>query len=276
MLKNIVTVTLFTLLISCSDRPHYPSQPDLTSGDKVVDGGDYSDVELGHLVLDGADIRNTNFSGANLAGVSAGGGHFTSCTFDGANMRGFRNYGGSMDKSSFVRSYIVKGDFNSTGSNGSIFIEVIMDSTSWNAGSSFLNSNFDRAIMSNGVYTDCEFSGSTFIQANLSNSNLNHSNFQNVDFQGADMSDATLKEMNWAGANVVDCDLRGADIYVGGAIVGLSHTASLYNTLFDPYADSVLHANHPEKFLMPSDYEPLPVGSHVPYRQSVAPFEIFW
>lgn len=162
--------------------------------DSKLKGSDLTQARLDRAVL----IR-TDFSGANLLGVTIfrptvysdiSANQADAPHFDGANMTGAR-FQADLSGATFRGAEMTYADFSPLEAR---------------PGQGTL------VTLPKNVCKSCDFSGADLKQANFNDAVLQFARFTGADLRGADMSKADLSKADFAGADLTGADLTGADL----------------------------------------------------------------
>lgn len=190
--------------------------PNQFVGDVVLRDCDFSGADLEGVTFRGTDLRDSDFRGANLEGVvfdhgvKIQGADFTKARMNGATLAT------DVTASIFRLTVLTDGDLTRAALDGADFSE------SYLRRADFSETNPKRIDFRGATLRGMRTSGSTFeynsfVDADLRNVNFGGAEINDCDFtdarlDGGDFSDATLHENDFTDAHLNRADFSGVDV----------------------------------------------------------------
>jgi uncharacterized protein YjbI with pentapeptide repeats/uncharacterized Zn finger protein (UPF0148 family) len=170
-------------------------------------------LDCSYQDLSGADLRETNFSGADFSGANLNGADFYEADLWNANFSG-ANLNGAVFKYTDLRNAHLSGlDLSGGGRLRGADLSGANLSGANLKGADLRDVNFSGADLKGADLQDADLSGSFTRKAtNLSGADLRNANLSGANLKGADLRDADLSGLDLSGLNLSGSDLTGADL----------------------------------------------------------------
>ena len=207
----------------------------------VIDGCDFSNLNLAHSNLSGHVLNNVNFTGANLDSVDFSSAVLTNVNFTNASLKNDNLRWAELSGSNFTNAILDGAHlFGAFGSGITLLGTSLLGAESCTGvgpsycpstlplfGGNFVGDNlqgfdfsnfpnpgqnFSQANLTNATLVSKNLAGATFSNSNLSNADLHLSNLSSASLAGANLAGANLAGVNLRGADLSNSNLTGADL----------------------------------------------------------------
>lgn len=229
------------------------------------DAYDVKEFDFSH-----ADLRNVNFTRANLEGATFKGSNLkgavfedailTDAVFDGANLEGANLIGVEMRVSEFSRVNFNGANFKDADFTFAMFYYGKLEGAILD-GATFNHASLVDANLNNAVMTRTQLEGAFLSGAKLKQANLTKAYLVETDFTNANLTDANFTNANLTDANFVDANLTNVN-FTNAILTNANFTnADTTNAVFDGsnIHDAIFHHRTTYKIInwLTSDVEPM-------------------
>ncbi|MBS1674465.1 MAG: pentapeptide repeat-containing protein [Actinobacteria bacterium] len=140
------------------------------------------------LRLNGADLREADFSGVNL----------TNAVLSGADLTSARLSKAKLDSAHFDSAILFGADLTAATLSDARLFDVTL------AGANLSRADLTRAVLSVSSLWNTQFDFATLHNAQVRNASVQDSSFNDADLTGADLTGTTLQTVDLRGANLTD------------------------------------------------------------------------
>jgi uncharacterized protein YjbI with pentapeptide repeats len=176
-------------------------------------GGDHAAAAPKPAVFDNADLRNRDFTGANLDGASFRQAQLQGANFSRARLRGAMFEGAQLDNAKFVEAQLQGAQFATAKMDGVDFTGAQLQGADLSfelRGITFARANLTGVLF--GFGTETLLQGADLSGAVLTGADFGRAQMQGASLKSASMRGVDLREANLQGADLGGADLRGANL----------------------------------------------------------------
>ncbi|MEP0956263.1 pentapeptide repeat-containing protein [Microcoleus sp. FACHB-1515] len=165
--------------------------------------------------LSGAELKQTDLTGAILSRVRLDRTNFTNATLNKADLSHARSIAGNFSNASLVggnlqQAVLERASFTGANLGNANFSQVNLQAGMISQAQA-IATNFTRANLRQSDWREADLSRSNFTEANLDNADLSAANLQNANFTNANLQNANLTGADLNGVNFSGANLDGAD-----------------------------------------------------------------
>jgi uncharacterized protein YjbI with pentapeptide repeats len=191
--------------MGCAARAAVLAHADLRDSD--FEGADFSEANLGAAAFEGARFVRANLTGATLQGADLSGGDFSEAVLCDANA-----VGAKMSRASFRGASAPGLEFHKADLRGTTFAGADLTKATF-LEADLTGVDFSDACLEQVTLVGCKVDGACFSRARLVGLRaVGGCTFEGSDFRGAALADAFLRGARAQGARLDGCALRGADL----------------------------------------------------------------
>ncbi|MEO0406912.1 MAG: pentapeptide repeat-containing protein [Cyanobacteria bacterium P01_A01_bin.135] len=170
-------------------------------------------AQLKKFLKSGQTARNLSFRKASLEGIDLANFRADNINFEGANFQESK-----LINTRWVDCILRDAQLNSADFTDAVFRLCNLDqarindtklSSAYLEDSTARGAQFDRAILTEAVLTDTDFSRSSFCDANFEGASASGASFRGADLSRAVLRNADLSDTDLRGADLTDADLEG-------------------------------------------------------------------
>ena len=169
-----------------------------------------------HVVLDHANLSESDMQNSNLYDASLYKANFTEANLENTHLRAARGektifFGANLKMAVFSDGHFSQSDFREAKAQKTKFRNTILQGSQFEK-ASLNESEFQEANLKHATFDNAECFGAIFINADFSNASLVNVKFSGADLRGVIFRNANLTNADLSGANISQADFRGAII----------------------------------------------------------------
>jgi uncharacterized protein YjbI with pentapeptide repeats len=169
--------------------------------------------------LQGADLTDTDLTGANLTLAQLQGSGLLRANLTAANLTGTNLQRVNLERATLIQADLTGANLNQARLTAADLTEAILTEANLakstlrqlNAtGAIWTGANLRGAELQEAALADADLSAAVLIDANLQEADLQGADLRGANLQNANLRYTTLQDVRWQGANLAGADLQGA------------------------------------------------------------------